>query len=89
MNSAAWWLARWPAFTAAASFDQDLAAAVNAGHLAGHQAVLFTPAAGGLAGETFLVVDVNGVAGYQAGADLVIDLHHPLHIASFGPADFI
>ena len=72
-----------------ASFDQDLAAAVNAGHLASHQAVLFTPSAGGLAGETFLIVDVNGVAGYQAGADLVIDLHHPLHIASFGPADFI
>ena len=72
-----------------ASFDQDLAAAVNAGHLASHQAALFTPSAGGLAGETFLIVDVNGVAGYQAGADLVIDLHHPLHIASFGPADFI
>ncbi len=50
---------------------------------------MFTPTAGTLAGQTFLVVDVNGVAGYQAGGDLLIDLQHPLNISSFGVADFI
>ena len=39
-----------------------------------HDAVLFTPNAGGLAGHTFLIVDANGTAGYQAGADYVIDV---------------
>jgi hypothetical protein len=29
---------------------------------------------GTLAGETLLVVDANGVAGYQAAADYVIDV---------------
>jgi len=53
-------------------FDADLSAAVNASHLAGHHAVLFTPSSGAFYEKTFLVVDANGVAGYQAGADLVI-----------------
>ena len=47
-------------------------AAVDASHLAGHHAVLFTPSSGAFSDKTFLVVDANGVAGYQAGADLVI-----------------
>jgi Ca2+-binding RTX toxin-like protein len=70
-------------------FDGDLAAAVDAGHLAAGHAVLFMPNAGGLAGKTFLIVDVNGVAGYQAGEDLVIRLAHAQHIASLGTEDFI
>jgi hypothetical protein len=57
-----------------ASFDTDLANAVGAGQLAGHDAVLFTASAGDLSGHTFLVVDLNGTAGYQSGADLVIDV---------------
>ncbi|HTQ13581.1 MAG TPA: calcium-binding protein [Rhizomicrobium sp.] len=56
------------------NFDATLAAAVKASTLHAHDAVLFTPDVGGLAGHTFLVVDVNGTAGYQAGQDLVIDL---------------
>ena len=55
-----------------ASFDTDLASALSG--LGSHHAILFTPTAGSLAGHTFLVVDANGVAGYQAGADLVMDL---------------
>jgi hypothetical protein len=35
---------------------------------------LFTATTGTLAGQTFLVIDENGTAGYQAGADLVIDV---------------
>jgi len=57
-----------------ASFDADLAGAVDGGHLAVNGAVLFTADSGSLTGHTFLVVDENGVAGYQAGADLVIDV---------------
>jgi hypothetical protein len=57
-----------------ASFDADLAAAIGAGQLGVHHAVLFTPDSGSLSGQTFLIVDTNGTAGYQAGADLVIDV---------------
>ncbi len=57
-----------------ATFDSDLASDVGAGQMAAHHAVLFTADAGTLSGHTFLVVDENGTAGYQAGADLVIDV---------------
>ncbi len=57
-----------------ATFDGDLAADVDAGHLAAHHAVLFTADSGTLSGHTFMIVDENGVAGYQAGADIVIDV---------------
>lgn len=57
-----------------ASFDTDLAAAVDGGHLAVGKYVIFEPDSGTLAGHAFLVVDDNGVAGYQAGADIVIDI---------------
>ncbi len=57
-----------------ATFDADLAADLPAGNLGSHDAVLFTASAGTLAGQTLLVVDANGTAGYQAGADLVIRL---------------
>jgi Ca2+-binding RTX toxin-like protein len=54
-----------------ASFDTDLAAAMS-GHLGAHHAILFKPNAGTFSGDTFLVVDLNGTAGYQCGHDLVI-----------------
>ena len=43
--------------------------------------------AGDLAGQTFLVVDANGEAGYQAGADYVIQLIAPP--ASLVTGDFV
>jgi Ca2+-binding RTX toxin-like protein len=60
-------------------FDSDLMKAVNDGNLAANHAVLFMPDKGSLAGMTFLIVDQNGVAGYQAASalddgDLVIAL---------------
>jgi hypothetical protein len=71
------------------NFDNNLAAAVNSSTLGAHDAVLFTPSSGNLAGQTFLIVDANGQAGYQAGKDFVIDLgHHPINIASFSLSDF-
>jgi len=57
-----------------ASFDSDLAAAVGAGNLAAQHAVLFTPSSGDYPSHTFLIVDANGTAGYQAGADFVFDV---------------
>jgi hypothetical protein len=55
------------------TFDSNLTSALS-GHLTAHGAILFTPNAGTLSGETFLIVDLNGTAGYQSGADLVIHL---------------
>lgn len=52
-----------------ASFDDDLGAAM--GGLGPSQAVWFAPDAGDLAGQVFLIVDANGVAGYQEGEDYV------------------
>jgi hypothetical protein len=54
------------------SFSADLGAAL-AGLGAGH-AVVYAPNAGDLAGKIFLVVDANGVAGYQEGEDYVFAL---------------
>jgi len=73
----------------AAYFDKNLEAAVNSSTLGAHHAVLFTPSAGTLAGQTFLIVDANGVAGYQPGHDLVIDLGTTAHLTNFGLHDFI
>jgi len=58
-----------------ASFDANLTTAMSDGHLGAHHAVLFTPTTGTLHGQTFLVVDLNGVAGYQTGHDLVIRMN--------------
>jgi len=57
-----------------ASFDADLTTAMS-GHLGVHHATLFTPTSGTLSGQTFLIVDFNGTAGYQANADLVIRMN--------------
>jgi hypothetical protein len=69
-------------------FDQDLAAAVNASNLHPHDAILFTGTTGNLRGHTFLVVDENGIAGYQAGQDLVVRLDGATNLAQFGIHNF-
>ena len=58
-----------------ATFDANLASAISSSHLGAHHAVLFTPNSGTLSGATFLIVDLNGVAGYQTGSDLVIRMN--------------
>ena len=57
-----------------ASFDADIAAAMSglAGGLGAHQASLFNVTGGDESGATYLIVDANGTAGYQAGEDYVI-----------------
>jgi Ca2+-binding RTX toxin-like protein len=71
-----------------ASFDSDLAAAIGSGHMGAGRAVLFTPDAGTLSGKTFLVVDDNGVAGYQAGEDFVFRMQAGNSLNSLSAADF-
>lgn len=73
----------------AASFDSDLASAVNFFTLRAHHAVLFTPNSGTLSGHTFAVVDANGTPGYQAGHDLVIELTGATHLSDLNVSDFI
>jgi Ca2+-binding RTX toxin-like protein len=70
------------------NFDAGLAHAIGASQLSAHGAVLFTPSSGGLSGDTFLIIDENGVAGYQAGQDLVIELTHGTNLASLGLSNF-
>ncbi|HSI18592.1 MAG TPA: Ig-like domain-containing protein [Sphingomonas sp.] len=57
------------------SFDADLTAAL-AGLNANH-AITFTADSGTLSGHIFEVIDTNGIAGYQAGQDMVIELQTP------------
>lgn len=67
-------------------FDSDLTTALSA--LATQHAVLFTPDTGHFAGHTFLVVNTNGVVGYQTGADIVIEMDGMLNKASLDTTDF-
>jgi hypothetical protein len=70
------------------SFDSDLEAAIDNAELSADNAVLFTPDGGNLAGKTFMIVDVNGDAGYQGGEDLVVRLSGAVNLGSFDLADF-
>lgn len=70
------------------NFNRDLAAAANAATLLAYHAVVFTPSTGNLAGQTFLLVDANGVAGYQAREDYVMRLDNPNNLASLSTNRF-
>jgi Ca2+-binding RTX toxin-like protein len=72
----------------AGAFDAGLSA-VTAGHLAAGHAVLFTASNGNLAGHTYLIVDANGVAGYQAGQDYVMEIVGGTHSSHLSTANFI
>jgi Ca2+-binding RTX toxin-like protein len=72
-----------------ATFDADLSHALSASQLHAHDAVLYTPNSGNLAGHTFLVIDENGVAGYQAGQDLVIDITGATNLPHLSTGNFI
>jgi hypothetical protein len=71
------------------TFKSNLDAAADADHLSANHAVLFTPDAGDMAGRLFLIVDQNGVAGFQSGADLVMELTRPANLESLGAEDFM
>jgi hypothetical protein len=67
----------------AASFAHDLASSIGAEQLHAHDAMFFRPTSGDLHGHLFMVVDTNGVAGFQAGQDEVFDLtsRHPVNMS--------
>ncbi|HEX2590044.1 MAG TPA: calcium-binding protein [Rhizomicrobium sp.] len=71
------------------SFNADLKSAIKASKLGAGHAVEFDATGGSLAGHHFLVVDANGVAGYQSGADYVIELSGAQHVAAIDTTDFI
>lgn len=71
------------------TFDDDLAAALDATHLLSQHAVLFKPTTGDHAGQTFLVVDQDGIAGYTEGSDIVIQLINSVHMGNLGTEDFV
>ena len=66
----------------------DSALTTTFAHLRAHHAVLYTPSAGNEANHTFLIVDANGHAGYQAGADYVIELSHAASLAGLSADSF-
>ena len=71
-----------------ASFDADIASAVGA--IAAGEAIVFTPSSGDEHGAniSFLIVNIDGVAGYQGGSDLVIRLD-TADLTGFGTDNFI
>ena len=71
-----------------ASFDADLASAVNSS-LAANGAVLFTADSGDHSEEIFLVVDADGNDSYQAGLDFVIYLQTPIGTVPASPDFFM
>ena len=69
-------------------FDSDLANAANATRLGANHVLPFIPQNGDHAFETFLVVDQNGVAGYQASADIVVRLEDIEQLLGLAVANF-
>ena len=70
-----------------ANIDAQLATGLT-GKLGARGAILVTATGGTLTG-TFLVIDQNGTAGYQAGADLVLALDGAVNIPNDGIAFLI
>jgi len=71
------------------TFDINISLAMDADHLSAHHAALYEPNAGNMAGKVFLVVDMNGVAGYQAGKDAVIHLNHASNLDHIDASTFV
>jgi Ca2+-binding RTX toxin-like protein len=71
----------------AATFDADLGAAMSSILTAG-RAVLYTATTGSYAGQNFLIVDGDGIAGYTAGADFVF-LIEDTNVSKITIDDFI
>jgi Ca2+-binding RTX toxin-like protein len=59
------------------TFNADLTAALN-GVLGIGQAAAFQAISGDMAGRIFGIVDANGIAGYQAGEDFVVEFVTPV-----------
>lgn len=71
------------------TFEFDLAKVANKTVMASKHAVIVTVNSGGLSGEQYLVVDVNGKAGYQAAKDMVFHIEDSIAIGALDVSDFI
>jgi len=71
------------------TFGAALILAANPNVLQAHHALLFSPDSGDLAGSVFLVIDINGQAGYQRGSDCAVELRDPLHVGALSVASFV
>lgn len=71
----------------AASFNNDMEAAIGTS-LGIQHAMLFMPTSGSYAGSTFLLVDGDGVTGYQTGYDYVMRLDNSQHLGQLDVTDF-
>ena len=74
-------------FLSLASFDQDLKKMLR--QFDAGNAVLLTADTGDLAGEQFLIVDLDGNAGYRAGRDLVLHLDSGVNLGALDIGDFV
>jgi hypothetical protein len=72
-----------------ATFDTDLEDAIGSGELGAGNAVIFIADEGDLIENPFLIVDVNGTAGYQAGEDLVLELESGVNLNNLSADNFI
>ncbi|HEY1709125.1 MAG TPA: calcium-binding protein [Rhizomicrobium sp.] len=75
------------ALDSGAGFTSELSAILTPANLPAHDAALVVGSTGTLAGHSFLVIDANGVAGYQASGDYVIQLFHAVN-QSLTPGNF-
>lgn len=72
-----------------AAFNPDLEAAIGATQLAASHAVVFDPDKGAFQNALVLVVDANGIAGYQADEDYVFTITGAVNIGSLDVSDFV
>ena len=70
------------------NFDASLTAHLGASELGADSAVLYTPTGGEYAGDTFLIVNSAGTAGYAAGQDFVFLLTHVVDLSELSTGTF-
>jgi Ca2+-binding RTX toxin-like protein len=71
------------------TFLSQLESVLTASALSDRHAVLITQQSGALPATTWLVIDANGRAGYQADGDLLIQLNHAAHLEDLDVASFV
>jgi Ca2+-binding RTX toxin-like protein len=71
------------------TYVSDFETAIDDTILAANHAVVWTPDAGADAGDTYLVIDANGIAGFQSGQDYIIELEDAKHLADLDLGTFI
>lgn len=74
--------------TSDANFNSNLEDAIGSQELSGGHAVVLDVNQGDWSGQVFLIIDQNGSAGFQEGADIVINLVNSEHLGNFSADNF-